>query len=1041
MPNAWTKGSTNPITQRPVGASTPNGVQKQSAQKAMARDAAPDKQAQDRLMFLYANFNRVPPPARVRPPQLTVQGLQCVVSLVNNDKYSGIFSSVMTDANEARYLLKMVKKLGAADGKANGVADDPYVGTGPDHALAFMVGEVVDLHVAGVRLDKAPTRAAANGACSPAHLFAANDSGSSRFRTDVDISGGIAARERDLERWDAGPETAVDLSLGAKSNGQDWDQFEANERIFGLTTNYDESFYTTTIDKSHPQYKEREARAARQAREIEGSAAINSHVAEERGLKMPEDNGEDEEAKYSGVRRDVLPLATGQPNKYTPPARRAPSGRPTVPGAPVDPAIISSSLARPEKAETLKAETDLPPKITQTKPDDDAKSPMSTESAAIDKVQKRHPPAAMEGSATDVKDVVVAFKAFTATEKLRAQEHQRQAARHSKAVKLNDLKKFAQSFKLHTPVPKDLVSILAKDKVKQEKIVEKALRTVEELKDVPKPPEPSPPPQPAEPKQAKQAPRNNQAPPTAPSERQNQRGNRQSPNFSQSMRGSDNRDRGGQQMPVGRQGQPPFSQRLAAQYNRQPPLQQVHMQDPRIPVPMPNVASPTGRFKPNPAAHTFLPTATNSSSSSPVRGPDRPRPGDFWEGRRPILAANRVPLETNYNPIPRMLVEVEGKEEYALNGCIFKSHLYVHPVWGVPEENSGKTYVEYLSTRPVPPSPQPQVVSPQAMPMQHQVPIHLQASPIPAGHTPHHTPRHAPVQPHMAMGPNGPQHFEDPAGVAVGHRMQYSASTSSVHQSPRPMMSYMAGGPYGQGPPVQMYGGAPYGMSPGGGHPMNMRQVSGGHGFMPPSGPAAAMGGHQMAPQQSSGPYMNHHHHGSHHMNSQGGFASPVPAQAFMHNVNGPGPQPGSGFPSPRPATMMAHQGSQQGIMYPPGPPGQHQGMYPSKFRSAQLLAEANRPKVRGGGPPYGGPMPGQIPTSGPPGMPLPPPPHGFTGNSPHQHQPMQFPPPQGTPHRGTPSGNFAHPVAPPPPTQAAAASAPAPVQGQGVEGEDAGTK
>jgi hypothetical protein len=61
VPNAWTKGSTNPITQRPVGASTPNGVQKQSAQKAMARDAAPDKQAQDRLMFLYANF-------KVRPP-------------------------------------------------------------------------------------------------------------------------------------------------------------------------------------------------------------------------------------------------------------------------------------------------------------------------------------------------------------------------------------------------------------------------------------------------------------------------------------------------------------------------------------------------------------------------------------------------------------------------------------------------------------------------------------------------------------------------------------------------------------------------------------------------------------------------------------------------------------------------------------------------------------------------------------------------------------------------------------------------------------
>jgi hypothetical protein len=49
-------GTTNPITQRPVGASTPNGVRKQSVQKATQRDAAPDKQAADRMTFLFANF-------------------------------------------------------------------------------------------------------------------------------------------------------------------------------------------------------------------------------------------------------------------------------------------------------------------------------------------------------------------------------------------------------------------------------------------------------------------------------------------------------------------------------------------------------------------------------------------------------------------------------------------------------------------------------------------------------------------------------------------------------------------------------------------------------------------------------------------------------------------------------------------------------------------------------------------------------------------------------------------------------------------------
>ena len=66
--------------------------------------------------------------------------------------------------------------------------------------------------------------------------------------------------------------------------------------------------------------------------------------------------------------------------------------------------------------------------------------------------------AAKEGSAksTVEKDVVNSFKAFTANEKFLAQDHQRQAAGYRIAVKLNDVKEFAQSSKLHTPLPQDL---------------------------------------------------------------------------------------------------------------------------------------------------------------------------------------------------------------------------------------------------------------------------------------------------------------------------------------------------------------------------------------------------------------------------------------------------------------------------------------------------------------------------------------------------------------------------------------------------------
>jgi len=83
----------------------------------------------------------------------------------------------------------------------------------------------------------------------------------------------------------------------ASDNAGTWDQFAVNERLFGIKTNYDESFYTTTIDKSHPQYRERMAAAERKAREIERSTAATSHVAEERVMDFVGGDDRDEEEK------------------------------------------------------------------------------------------------------------------------------------------------------------------------------------------------------------------------------------------------------------------------------------------------------------------------------------------------------------------------------------------------------------------------------------------------------------------------------------------------------------------------------------------------------------------------------------------------------------------------------------------------------------------------------------------------------------------------------------------------------------------------
>ena len=106
------------------------------------------------------------------------------------------------------------------------------------------------------------------------------------FRTDTEISRAAAAkRERELQAWQ--PDAAeppvlpvtggfdhqggddVTFGPGASSSGQ-WDQFAANERLFGVRTHYDEDEYTTRLDRSAKDFKERERRAEQIAAEITG---------------------------------------------------------------------------------------------------------------------------------------------------------------------------------------------------------------------------------------------------------------------------------------------------------------------------------------------------------------------------------------------------------------------------------------------------------------------------------------------------------------------------------------------------------------------------------------------------------------------------------------------------------------------------------------------------------------------------------------------------------------------------------------------------
>ena len=113
-----------------------------------------------------------------------------------------------------------------------------------------------------------------------------------------------------------------------------WNQFEANEALFGVKSTFDEELYTTKLEKG-PQMREREREALRIAREIEGEDTHDLHLAEvrpnfvlpnnilsskcllfwmfralnmlqERGRQLSEKFDIDEETRFSSVNRGEI---------------------------------------------------------------------------------------------------------------------------------------------------------------------------------------------------------------------------------------------------------------------------------------------------------------------------------------------------------------------------------------------------------------------------------------------------------------------------------------------------------------------------------------------------------------------------------------------------------------------------------------------------------------------------------------------------------------------------------------------------------------
>ncbi|TFK94107.1 hypothetical protein K466DRAFT_477254, partial [Polyporus arcularius HHB13444] len=280
------------------------------------------------------------------------------------------------------------------------------------------------------------------------------------FKTDTDISLKAAARrERELQAWQpdstdssapaaaSGAGNRDELTFGPGASGGSWDQFAANEKLFGVTAGFDEELYTTKINRDAPDFKEKERKAQQIANEILNSSTNNPHIAEERVMNLANDgSATNEEDKYGAVVRSA--------NAYVPPGARK----------------GTTSATPPAKSEI--------PKVAVNAPDGSAVPSATTSSTpSASKV-----PSPAPGGAKQPADAVPAFRNFVSTEKDRLLKKKQALMKSEMDKRLSDLVNFSKSFKLNKPIPDDLVPILAKDEDKQRLIKEKSSRDAEDTK-------------------------------------------------------------------------------------------------------------------------------------------------------------------------------------------------------------------------------------------------------------------------------------------------------------------------------------------------------------------------------------------------------------------------------------------------------------------------------------------------------------------------------------------------------------------------------
>ncbi|XP_023529022.1 polyadenylate-binding protein-interacting protein 3-like isoform X2 [Cucurbita pepo subsp. pepo] len=257
------------------GKSNPNRLTNTRALAAGSKDETFGSSSHDRLVYLTACFI----------------GQHVDVQVKNGSIYSGIFHSSNTE-KDFGIILKMARLTKDTSSRGQKTIGDS-LNKAPSKTLVIPAKDLVQVIAKDVTVTK-------DGLSNEV------DYENQELLIDSVISQSSQHdAERELKPWipdDDDPQFPELDNIFDGPWNRSWDQFEVNEKLFGVRSTFDEELYTTKLERG-PQTRELEKEASRIAREIEGEDTEDLHLAEERGIDLHDKFDIDEETRFSSVFR------------------------------------------------------------------------------------------------------------------------------------------------------------------------------------------------------------------------------------------------------------------------------------------------------------------------------------------------------------------------------------------------------------------------------------------------------------------------------------------------------------------------------------------------------------------------------------------------------------------------------------------------------------------------------------------------------------------------------------------------------------------